>query len=139
MVEIVEGYDYDGVLVVVEFRENEIVFIHPAGGTAEAPGSLPSDPCAQGESPEMAAIRIVKEKTGLNVALDREFVTFIQHGTPTGTMRAHGYVAHVISGELLNSGPEGAVRAYRIGELPAVVPVRVANQRVLSAYLAQRE
>jgi ADP-ribose pyrophosphatase YjhB (NUDIX family) len=115
------------------------VFIHPAGGLPNAPASLPSDPCSPGEAPEFAAVRIAKEKTGLDVAVDREFVTFIQPGTPTGTMCAHGYVAHVIGGALLAQGPEGPAASYPLDALPAILPIRVANQRILDAYLAQRE
>jgi hypothetical protein len=35
--------------------------------------------------------------TGLDVVV-REFVTFIQEGTPTGTMSAHGYIGRVTGG-----------------------------------------
>ena len=131
-------FDYHGALVVVETDDNEIVFIHPNGGTPEAPASFPSDPCQPGESPETAAVRIVREKTGLDVTLLREFVTFIQEGTPTGTMCAHGYVAHVNSGALLQYGPEGPAKAYAVNNLPRIIPVRVANQRTLDAYLLLR-
>jgi ADP-ribose pyrophosphatase YjhB (NUDIX family) len=87
---------------------------------------------------EVAAVRIVREKTGLDVTITREFVTFIQEGTPTGTMCAHGYIARVRGGALLKAGPEGPARAYSICALPAILPIRVANQRTLAAYLAQR-
>jgi len=100
-------FDYHGALVVVETENNEIVLIHPLGGPDHSPASLPSDPCLNGEEPQIAAIRIVKEKTGLDVEISREFTTFIQEGTPTGTMCAHGYVATVTGGELLADGPRG--------------------------------
>ncbi len=132
------SYDYHGALVVVETDNGEVVFIHPPGAAGDATASLPSDPCAPGETPEMGAVRIVREKTGLNVEISREFVTFIQEGTPTGTMCAHGYIARVTGGELLDNGPEGAARAYPVTSLPSIMPIRVANQRTLAAYLAQR-
>lgn len=131
-------FDYHGALVVVETGAGEIVMIHPAGGTVAAPASLPSDPCAPGEDPRAGAVRIVREKTGLEVEVVREFVTFIQEGTPTGTMCAHGYVARVVGGSLREDGPEGPARAYPVEGLPTIVPVRVANQRALHAYLEQR-
>ena len=134
-----EGFDYHGALVVVETGPNEIVFIHPPGGPSAAPASLPSNPCDSGESPEDGAVRIVREATGLEVALVREFVTFIQEGTPTGVMCAHGYIARVTGGALTDDGPDGPARAYSLDALPAVIPIRVANQRVLSAYLEQRD
>jgi ADP-ribose pyrophosphatase YjhB (NUDIX family) len=99
---------------------------------------LPSDPCRPGESPEDGAVRIVKEKTGLDVAIVREFTTFIQEGTPTGTMCAHGFVGRVVGGTLVDAGPEGPARAYPVSALPAIVPIRVADQRTLQAYLEGR-
>jgi ADP-ribose pyrophosphatase YjhB (NUDIX family) len=99
---------------------------------------LPSNACDPGESPEDGAVRIVHESTGLDVAIVREFVTFIQEGTPTGVMCAHGYLARVTGGSLTDDGPEGPARAYQLSALPALVPIRVANHRVLAAYLASR-
>ena len=136
--DIEEEYDYHGALVVVESGVDEIVLIHPLGAPADAPASLPSDPCQPGEEPLDAAVRIVREKTGLDVSITREFVTFIQHGTPTGTMCAHGFVGTVTGGELLEDGPEGAAVAYPLDDLPAIVPIRVANRTALDEYLRQR-
>ena len=56
-------------------------------------------------------MRIVREKTGLEITLEREFVKFIQEGTPTGTMFARGYIAHVVGDALLENGLEGVARA----------------------------
>jgi ADP-ribose pyrophosphatase YjhB (NUDIX family) len=131
-------FDYHGALVVVETEKDEIVLIHPLGGPDHALASLPSDPCLQGEVPSIGAVRIVKEKTGLDVTIAREFITFIQEGTPTGTMCAHGFIAKITGGELLADGPEGSAKAYAIDVLPAIVPIRVANQRTLDEYLRQR-
>ena len=133
-----EPFDYHGALVAIETDGGEIVFIHPRGGTPDAPASLPSNPCARGESPEACAVRMAREMTGLDVVIVREYFTFIQHGTPTGTMLAHCYLARVTGGSMLDAGPEGAVRAYPLDALPAIIPIRVANQRALDAYLEQR-
>ena len=138
MVTPAPSFDYHGALVVVETTADELVFIHPPGGPPEASASLPSNPCPAGERPEDAAVRMVRAMTGLDVAIVREFVTFIQPGTPTGTMLAHGYIARVTGGELIDDGPEGLVRAYPLGSLPALIPIRVANRRTLDAYLEQR-
>jgi ADP-ribose pyrophosphatase YjhB (NUDIX family) len=135
--EPVAKFDYHGALVVVETDAGEIVLIHPPGSTPDAPGSLPSNPCEPSERPEQGAVRIVRELTGLNVVITAEFITFIQHGTPTGTMYAHGYTARVLGGSLLDNGPEGPARAYPLNALPKIMPIRVANQRVLDAYLEQ--
>jgi ADP-ribose pyrophosphatase YjhB (NUDIX family) len=130
-------FDYHGALVVVETPAGEIVFIHPPGGSLEAPASLPSNPCDPEENPEDAAKRMVREMTGLDITIAREFETFIQEGTPTGTMYAHCYIARVTGGALIQDGPEGPARAYPRDALPAIIPIRVANQRALAAYLKQ--
>jgi ADP-ribose pyrophosphatase YjhB (NUDIX family) len=132
------AFDYHGALVVVESGPDEIVLIHPPGGPAEAPASLPSNPCEPGEDPPAAAIRLVREMTGLEVAPVREFITFIQQGTPTGTMLAHGYLTRVTGGSLTTTGPEGPAKVYPLDALPRIIPIRVANQRVLEAYLHLR-
>ena len=80
----------------------------------------------------------MQEKTGLDVAIVREFTTPIQEGTPTGTMCAHGFLARVVGGSLLDDGPEVPAKAYPVSALPAIVPIRVANQRALQAYLDDR-
>lgn len=128
-------FDYHGALVVVETDGGDIVLIHPPGAPGEAPASLPSNPCEPGETPEDGAVRMVREMTGLDAVIVREFVTFIQEGTPTGTMCAHGYLARAVGGALTDDGAEGPARAYSLDALPAIMPVRVANQRVLDAYL----
>ncbi|HEV2371430.1 MAG TPA: NUDIX hydrolase [Streptosporangiaceae bacterium] len=133
-----EPFDYHGALVVVENGADEVVFIHPPGGTPEASASLPGNPCGPGEEPRDGAVRMVREMTGLDVDIVREIVTFIQEGTPAGTMCAHGYLASVTGGTMADTGPEGPVRAYPLDALPSIIPIRVANQRVLAAYLAQR-
>ncbi len=132
------SFDYHGALVVVESGSNQIVLIHPPGGPAEAPASLPSNPCRPGEDPATAAIRLVREMTGLEVAPVREFITFIQEGTPTGTMLAHGYVTQVTGGSLTTTGAEGPAKVYPLDALPRIIPIRAANQRVLEAYLHLR-
>ena len=109
-----EQFDYHGSLVVIETQTGEIVFIHPPGAPAEAPASLPSDPCAPGEAPMDGAVRMAREMTGLEVAIVRQFVTFIQPGTPTGTMCAHGYLARVTGGSMLAEGPKA-----RSGPIPS--------------------
>lgn len=132
------SFDYHGSLVVVETEKGEIILVHPKGGPVHAPASLPSNPCDPGEQSERAAVRMVREMTGLDVELVAEFLTFIQAGTPTGTMCAHAYVARIKGGVLLEDGPEGPARAYPLDSLPLIMPVRVANQRALAAYLEQR-
>ena len=123
-------------LVVVESGQG-IVFTHPRGGPADAPASLPSGIVLDGESPEQGAVRLVRAQTGLDVAITERLIDFEQEGTPYGTAAMTGFVARVEGGEL-REGEEGAPAVYALDALPAIMPVRVANQRVLAAYLSTR-
>lgn len=129
--------DYDGVLVVVE-TPTGLVMTLPGMGTPDAPASLPGGSCEPGEPPRVAAVRLVRELTGLDVTLTDELTTFVQPGTPFGVMRAHGYVARVHGGSLRDDGDDGPAREFTPAGLPKIVGVRVANQRVLDEYLRRR-
>lgn len=52
-------------------------------------------------------------------------------------MFAHCYVTRVTGAALIYDGPEGSARSYSLNALPAIMPIRVANQRALHAYLDQ--
>jgi len=121
-------------LVVLE-ADGGIVLTHPAGGTPEAPASLPSGNVLEDETPEQAAVRLALEQTGLEVELVRELTQFAQGGTPFGTADMFGFVARAVGGEL-REGAEGPPVVYGLDALPHIAPVRVANQRVLAAYLS---
>jgi ADP-ribose pyrophosphatase YjhB (NUDIX family) len=126
-----------GVIVVIETPRG-IVFVHPPGGGADAPASLVGGPVETGESPEEAAVRYAAELTGLQIRISSELVTFVQEGTPFGTVEVVSFVASATGGALRDDGPEGPAVAYPLDELPAIVPVRAANQRVLAAYVESR-
>jgi ADP-ribose pyrophosphatase YjhB (NUDIX family) len=123
-------------LVVVESGSG-IVFIHPPGGPEDAPASLPSGLVLDDETPEEGAIRLVREQTGLDVAITERLVEFEQDGTPYGVAAMTGFVARAGGGEL-REGEEGPAKVYALDDLPAIIPVRVANRRVLDAYLSSR-
>ena len=123
-------------LVVVE-TDQGVVFTHPPGGPPDAPASLPSGLVLDGETPEEGAVRLVREQTGLHVAITERLIEFEQEGTPFGTAAMTGYVARVEGGDL-TEGDEGPPVVYPIEDLPAIIPVRVANKRVLDAYLSAR-
>jgi ADP-ribose pyrophosphatase YjhB (NUDIX family) len=123
-------------LVVVESGPG-IVLIHPPGGPEDAPASLPSGIVLDEETPEEGAVRLVREQTGLEVAITELLLNFEQEGTPYGPAAMSGFVALVQGGEL-REGDEGPAVVYPLDDLPAIIPKRVANQRVLAAYLSSR-
>jgi ADP-ribose pyrophosphatase YjhB (NUDIX family) len=124
-------------LVVLE-ADGGIVLTHPHGGTPEAPASLPSGNVLEDETPEQAAVRLALEQTGLEIELVRELTRFLQEGTPFGTAEMFGFVARAVGGEL-REGDEGPPRVYPVDGLPAIIPVRAANKRVLAVYLGSRQ
>jgi ADP-ribose pyrophosphatase YjhB (NUDIX family) len=103
----------------------------------DAPTSLPSGIVLDGESPEHGAVRLVREQTGLHVAITEPLVEFEQGSTPYGLAAMTGFIARVEAGEL-RRGDDGPPAVYPMDELPAIIPVRVANQIVLAAYLTRR-
>ena len=113
------------------------MLVHPPSGPADAPASLPSGIVLDGETPEEGALRLVHEQTGLRIAITSRLVEFEQDGTPYGTAAMTGFVARVVAGEL-REGNEGPPIVYALDNLPAIIPARVANQRVLAIYLASR-
>jgi ADP-ribose pyrophosphatase YjhB (NUDIX family) len=123
-------------LVIVE-TDGGVVFTHPPGGPPDAPASLPSGLVLDGETPEEGAVRLVREQTGLHATITDRLVEFDQEGTPFGTAAMTGFVARVEGGEL-TEGDEGPPAVYSLDDLPAIIPVRVANQRVLDAYLSSK-
>lgn len=127
--------DRQGVLVVIE-HEPGIVLVLPPGGPSEAPASLPGGLVEDGESTEDAARRIARELTGLEIHLDRQITRFVQRGTPFGTVDDVVFLARSVGGSLSSDGPEGQALAFRTDDMPRIMPVRVANQRALDAYLA---
>ena len=48
-----------------------------------------------------------------------------------------GVVARIEGGEL-REGDEGPPAVYALDDLPAIIPQRAANQRVLDVYLSRR-
>jgi len=55
----------------------------------------------------------------------------------TATPRTGVRLAYGVTGGSMLAGTRRPVGAYPLEVLPAIVPIRVANQRVLSAYLDQ--
>jgi ADP-ribose pyrophosphatase YjhB (NUDIX family) len=123
-------------LVVVESGLG-IVFIHPRGAPADAPASLPSGIVLDGETTEHGAVRLVHEQTGLQVAITERLLEFEQEGTPYGTAAMTGFIARIEAGEL-REGDEGPPAVYALDDLPTIIPERVANQKILAAYLSRR-
>ena len=49
-----------------------------------------------------------------------------------------GFAARAVGGELRLDGAEGPAAVYPLDDMAALIPIRVANQRVLDLYIANR-
>ncbi|GIG70393.1 NUDIX domain-containing protein [Phytomonospora endophytica] len=125
-----------GVLAVIE-APGGLVFTHPAHGTPEAPASLAGLFLDYGESPEEGLTRAVAELTGLHVEILDELTRFQQPGTPLGHAHILGFRTRVTGGDIRTDGAEGPAVLHPRDALPEIIPARLANRRVLAAYLAR--
>ena len=78
-------------------QDGRYLFVQEAQEKAYGLWNLPAGHVDKGESLEDAAVREVKEETGLRVVLDRELI--IYHEEAQKAVK-HVYEAHVIAGEL---------------------------------------
>ena len=62
-----------------------LVLVHPRGGPADVPASLPSGIVLDGETPEQGALRLVREQTGLDVAITERLVDSSKKGPRTAS------------------------------------------------------
>ncbi len=126
-----------GVNVIVH-AGNGIVAILPPGEPEDAPAALPSGHVEYGESPEQAAIREVREETGLDVEIVRCLGWYFEatSGYP-GPILSFMFEVRAVGGHLEGS-EEGRAAIYPLEELPSISPRRKGSRRTMETYLASR-
>jgi 8-oxo-dGTP diphosphatase len=126
----------NGVVVVVTTPDG-VVFLFPPDEPAESPAALPAGSAEFGETPEEAAVREVREETGLEVEIVNELGRMFTRDSPVGPMLGFLFEARMVGGTL-RDGLEGRVAVYREGEFPVISPNRGGSQQALAAYLESR-
>ena len=79
--------------------------------------AFPSGYVDRGEAVEVAAVREVKEETGLDVELDKLIGVYSLEGSPVALVV---YSAHVVGGEVTAGHDALAVKTFTLEELPAL-------------------
>jgi 8-oxo-dGTP diphosphatase len=122
-----------GVIVIAKNEQGIVAILHPNEDGVSTPAGL----AEYGESPEAAAIREVREETGLDVVItDCLGWYFSNQRTWPGPVIQIMYEAIVVGGELRGSD-EGEAKMFPLGEFPAISSSRKGSQRAMQAYLSK--
>ncbi len=122
-------------VVTVARQGTDIVTIKPPNEDGVA---LPAGLVEYGEAPEEAAVREVREETGLTVEIVRSLGwVFVPISAWPGPIVQFMYEAEVTGGTLVG-GDEGAVQLTRIDAFPDVLSSkRDGSQRAIEAFLGR--
>ncbi len=104
-----------------------VVALLPPGAPLDAPAALPGGHVEYGESPAQAAIREVREETGLDTVIERSLGwQYLATAEYPGDIVTFFYVARAVGGNLRPS-EEGNLGVYPKAEFPAIDPRRTGS------------
>ncbi|MCY0909383.1 MAG: NUDIX hydrolase [Sulfobacillus thermotolerans] len=105
-------------VLVYEPRQQQIVLVTRRYPPAVGGLTLPGGGVEFGESVAQAAIREVKEETGLDVVLDRQFGTW---STPTNETIISFFLGHPVGGSLRAGTDAADAQYFSLAQAPSLV------------------
>ena len=111
-----------GVNVVV-LLEGKVVLIRRGIEPFKGCWALPGGFVTYGEEPTAAAVREVREETGLDVAIEALVAVTLVRDDPRALLLVPAYVGRVTGGTLQAGDDAAEVRAFPVGELPPIRPI----------------
>ena len=116
-----------GVNVVV-FLEGKVVVIRRGIEPFKGCWALPGGFVTYGEEPTVAAVREVREETGLAVAIESLVTVTLVRDDPRALLLVPAYLGRVTGGALRAGDDAADVRAFPVGELPLIRPAYHRSQ-----------
>ena len=124
-----------GVNVVV-FLESRVVLIRRGIEPFKGCWALPGGFVTYGEEPTVAAVREVREETGLEIVVEALVAATLVRDDPRALLLVPAYFGRVTGGALQAGDDAAEVRTFPIGELPPIRPAY--HRRQLDAALEHR-
>ena len=122
-----------GVNVVVLW-EGKVVLIRRGIEPFKGCWALPGGFVTYGEEPTVAAVREVREETGLDIAIESLVTVTLVRDDPRALLLVPAYLGRVTGGTLRAGDDAAEVCAFPVGELPPIRPSY--HRRQLDAALA---
>ncbi|MGA9347433.1 MAG: NUDIX hydrolase, partial [Anaerolineae bacterium] len=109
--------DWEGVAVLCRSADGQsLLMVLQGRSDEESSWAVPGGSIEPGETPEQAAIREVKEETGLDIRIVRPYAV-VRGVNDYGSYRVHYFQADVVGGEAKAGDPDGLI--HRVAWVPA--------------------
>ncbi len=110
-----------GVNVVVPW-EGRIVLVRRGIEPYKGSWALPGGFVTYGEEPAAAAVREMREETGLDIVVEALVAATLVRDDPRALLLVPAYLGRVTGGTLRAGDDAAEVRAFPVGELPLIQP-----------------